>query len=63
MVWGLAEQDAEKRSYKAGITDGAEQAKFETDKNFIIKSIPIKTITESTGLSLETIWELDKEII
>jgi predicted transposase/invertase (TIGR01784 family) len=25
MAWGLAEQDAEKRGYKAGVTDGIEQ--------------------------------------
>ena len=35
MAWGLAEQDAEKRGYKAGVVDGAEQKAIETAKNFL----------------------------
>ena len=67
MAWGLAEQDAEKRGYKAGVADGisqgAEQKAIETAKNLIIKNIPLETIAECTGLSLETIEQIAKEII
>ena len=74
MAWGLAEQDAEKRGYNAGIADGisqgiaqgisqgisqgAEQAKIETAKNLISKLIPVNIVAECTGLPLETVQKL-----
>ena len=59
----LSIKDAEKRVYKACIADGAEQKAIETAKNLIIKNIPLETIAECTGLSLETIEQIAKEII
>ena len=41
-----------------GLTKGAEQNKIETAKNFIQKNIPLETIAECTGLSLEKVQEL-----
>ena len=41
-----------------GLTKGAEQTKIETAKNFIQKNIPLETIEECTGLSLEKVQEL-----
>ena len=66
MAWGLAEQDAEKRGYNAGIADGvaqgisqgAEQKAIETAKNLLLKLIPMDVVAECTGLSLETIKKL-----
>ena len=61
MAWGLAEQDAEKRGYKAGISQGAEKAKLETAKNMLLKMIPLDVIAECTGLALETVQKLADE--
>jgi predicted transposase/invertase (TIGR01784 family) len=55
MIWGLAEYDAEKRGYKAGI--------LETAKNLIIKNVPLETIAECTGLSLETVEKLAESLL
>ena len=74
MAWGLAEQDAEKRGYNAGIADGisqgiaqgisqgisqgAEQAKIETAKNLLAMKLPLDSIAKATDLSLETVQKL-----
>ena len=57
MPWGLVEYDAEECGYKAGIADKA----IETAKNLIIKNIPLKTIAECTGFTLETIKNIAEE--
>ena len=67
MAWGLAEFDAEQRGYKSGIIQGISQgiqqgkhqAKIETAKNMIRKDIPFDTIAECTGLSIQTLKELN----
>ena len=69
MAWGLAEQDAEKRGYNAGVADGisqgisqgAEQKAIETAKNLISKLIPVNIVAECTGLTLESVQNLAKE--
>ena len=74
MAWGLAEQDAEKRGYNAGVADGisqgisqgiaqgisqgAEQAKIETAKKLLLESLPIDLVVRTTGLPLETVQNL-----
>ena len=66
MAWGLAEQDAEKRGYNAGIADGisqgiaqgAEQANIETAKNLLLESLPIDLVVRTTGLPIETVQKL-----
>jgi predicted transposase/invertase (TIGR01784 family) len=64
MAWGLAEQDAEKRGYKAGVTDGimqgAEQAKIETAQNLLAMHLSLDNIAKATGLTLETIKNLQQ---
>ncbi|MEE0999333.1 MAG: hypothetical protein UIH41_06710, partial [Treponemataceae bacterium] len=60
MAWGLAEQDAEKRGYNAGIADGAEQKAIDTAKKMLLKLIPMDVVAECTGLPLETIQKLAK---
>ena len=72
MAWGLAEQDAEKRGYKAGVTDGimqgivqgiaqgSEQAKIETAQNLLAMHLSLDNIAKATGLSLETIKNLQQ---
>ena len=58
MAWGLAEQDAEKRGYKAGIAQGAEQAKIETAQNLLAMHLSLDNIAKATGLSMETLKKL-----
>ena len=59
MIWGLAEYDAEKRGYKAGVADKA----IENAKNLIKKNIPLEIIAECTGLSLETVENLAESLL
>ena len=65
MAWGLAEQDAEKRGYNAGIADGvaqgAEQAKIETAKNLIAMHLSLEDIVKATGLTLDIVQKIVKE--
>ena len=73
MAWGLAEQDAEKRGYNAGIADGlaqgisqgisqgAEQKAIETAKNLLAMKLPLDSIAKATGLTLESVKDLAKE--
>ena len=58
MAWGLAEQDAEKRGYNAGIADGAEQAKIDTAKKLLLMDLSIENIAKATGLPLESVQKL-----
>ena len=58
MIWGLAEYDAEKRGYKAGVADNA----IENAKNLIKKNIPLEIIAECIGLSLETVENLAESL-
>ena len=64
MAWGLAEQDAEKRGYNAGIADGisqgAEQAKIDTAKKLLLMDLSIENIAKATGLPLESVQKLAK---
>ena len=61
MVWGLAEQDAEKRGYNAGVAQGAGQKAIETAKNFLSENLSVELVARCTGLSLETVQQLAKE--
>ena len=65
MAWGLAEQDAEKRGYNAGVADGvaqgAGQKAIETAKNFLSENLSVEQVARCTGLSLETVQQLAKE--
>ena len=58
MAWGLAEQDAEKRGYNAGVIQGAEQKAIETAKNFIKMGFPLEQVAQGTDLPLETVQKL-----
>ena len=60
MAWGLAEQDAEKRGYNAGIADGAEQKAIDTAKKLLLENLPIDLIVRTTGLPLESVQKLAK---
>lgn len=65
MAWGLAEQDAEKRGYKAGVIDGisqgAKQKAIETAQILLAMDLSLDTIAQATGLSLETLKNLATE--
>ena len=63
MIWGLAEYDAEKRGYKAGVAAGIEQNAIENAKNLIKKNVPLEIIAECIGLSLETVEKLAESLL
>ena len=62
MAWGLAEKDAEKRGYKAGVIDGisqgAKQKAIETAQILLAMNLSLDTIAQATGLSLEMLEKL-----
>ena len=60
MAWGLAEFDAERRGYKEGVEQGAQQKAIETAKNALKMDLPIEQISTLTGLSYEEIKSLSK---
>ena len=49
--------------YEAGMQQGIQQKAIETAKNMFAKNIPLKIIAECTGLPLETIENLAKELL
>ena len=57
--WELSER-AKKQGWEEGEKYGAEQKAIETAKKLIQKNIPLETIAECSGLSLEKIQELAK---
>ena len=66
LAMNLHDRDIKKQAYKdgleEGISQGALQTKLETARKFITLNIPYEQIAQGTGLSLETVKELAKEI-
>lgn len=58
LTMNLHDRDLIKQTLK----QGAEQKAIETAKNLLLKNIPKETIAECTGLSFETVENLEKEI-
>ena len=58
----LHEQDIYFKAKNEGIAQGAEQKALETARNFIDLNVPYEQIAQGTGLPLETVKELAKEI-
>ncbi len=54
----IHDSDIRRVALAEGLAQGAEQKAIETAKNFIQKNIPLETIAECTGLSLEKVQEL-----
>ena len=48
-----------REAFEDGLAEGVEQNKIETAKNLMKKNIPLETIAECTGLTLEKIKELE----
>ena len=48
-----------REAFEDGVAEGVEQNKIETAKNLMKKNIPLETIAECTGLTLEKIKELE----
>lgn len=73
MIWGLAEQDAEKRGFNVGVeqgiaqglaqglTQGAERKAIETARNMLLNNIDINIIANCTGLQLDVVEQLATE--
>ena len=58
----LHEQDIYFKAKNEGIAQGAEQKALETARNFIDLNVPYEQIAQGTGLPLETVKELAKEV-
>ncbi|MBQ9160801.1 MAG: hypothetical protein IJ122_05710 [Methanobrevibacter sp.] len=56
-------EEAVNISFFDGKREGIDENKLENAKNFIKLGIDEKTISKGTGLDLETIFELKKELI
>ena len=54
----LHDRDIRRVALAEGREQGAEQNKIETAKKLLQKNIPLETIAECTGLSLEKVQEL-----
>lgn len=48
--------------YEIGITKGKEEEKIAIAKNFLKKGVSLDIVSESTGLSVEELEELEKEV-
>jgi predicted transposase/invertase (TIGR01784 family) len=59
----IHDQDTFLRGKNEGYEAGMQQKAIETAKNMFAKNIPLKIITECTGLPLETIENLAKELL
>ena len=55
-----AYEDGLNKGLQQGISQGAYQEKLETAKNFLSMGLSIEQISRGTGLSLETIKQLEK---
>ena len=70
LAMNLHDRDIKKQAYKDGLEEGisqgfsqgALQTKLETARKFIAFNIPYEQIAQGTGLPLETVKELAKEI-
>ena len=51
-------EEGEALGIEKGISQGAEQAKIETAKNFLKLGLSINKVAEGTGLTLEKVQEL-----
>ena len=45
-------------AFNEGISQGAEQAKIETARNFLIEELSVEQVARCTGLPLEKVKEL-----
>ena len=62
LAMNLHDRDIKKQAYKDGLEEGALQTKLETARKFITLNIPYEQIAQGTGLPLETVEQLAKEI-
>ena len=74
LAMNLHDRDIKKQAYKDGVQDGiskgisqgisqgAEQAKLETARNLFSFNLSLEQIMQATGLPLETVEQLSKEI-
>ena len=59
----LHDRDIKKAAKEEGLAEGIQQKAIEDAKRMLIKKYPTDDISEITGLPLEKVLELQKEII
>ena len=58
----IRETDIYEEGRTEGISQGAEQAKIETARNFLSMNLSLEQVVQGTGLPLEIVKQLAKEL-
>ena len=62
LAMNLHDRDIKKQAYKDGLEEGALQKALETARNLFSFNLSLEQIMQATGLPLETVKELAKEV-
>ena len=62
LAMNLHDRDIKKQAYKEGLEEGALQTKLETARNMLADGISVDSVSKYSGLPLETVKELAKEV-
>ena len=62
LTMNLHDRDIKKQAYKDGLEEGALQKALETARNLFSFNLSLEQIMQATGLPLETVEKLAKEI-
>ncbi|WP_191014576.1 hypothetical protein [Treponema zioleckii] len=58
LAWNLHDRDVERRSRLEGKIEGKLEANIETARRLKSLGIPLETITQATGLSIDTVKQI-----
>ena len=62
LAMNLHDRDIKKQAYKDGLEEGALQKALETARNMLADGISVDSVSNYSGLPLETVEQLAKEI-
>jgi len=62
MIANMRDIMMKKQAFNEGLQQGSHETKIETARKLLLKNVDIAIISDCTGLSLETVEQLDKEI-
>ena len=62
LAMNLHDRDIKKQAYKDGLEEGALQTKLETARNMLADGVSLDSVSKYSGLPLETVEQLAKEI-
>ena len=58
MAWNLHDQDVERRGKEIGRQEGQRAARAETALRMLSMGLPLETVSQATGLSLDSVKRL-----